>query len=148
MTRGTAFFVTPWGKDKVEVVKSCEFNGDMYPSGHYEEMIERLNRVEKNADFYKEILEFDKNNHDYQSEKENYFTFYREIREVEAVTLDMTKDYFEDFFSDYIFIRAGKNPVTVKTEEQVVTIKPYTTEAFNFGTWVSPKVYAEQAKRG
>tara|TARA_Y100000310_G_scaffold305543_1_gene345785 strand:+ start:64 stop:606 length:543 start_codon:yes stop_codon:yes gene_type:complete len=129
MTRGTAYCILEDGS----CISCCEFNGDMYPGGHYEEMVERLQRVTSRQTFDQEIIAFDAANFQYQDEdkelpvERRYFGFntwdpdkvftLRPPRppeeEADPKTARWRRDdgvvniedsaYFELYFSDYLF---------------------------------------------
>ncbi len=152
MTRGTLYLINSQ-KDYTTLYQTCEFNGDMYEGGHYEEAVERLLRVEHPADFYKESLAFDEKNFQYQDEKNGYFNFkrnnifvgtdkpkqekYVSIHEATGdMEIDLSVDYYEYWFSDYLFFKVtGTRPVVFKTADgkQQMAVAPGNVVTFNFG---------------
>ena len=127
MTRGTAYIILPDGTIKT----SCEFNGDMYGSpqdgkelqenGHYSEMVTRLKKVHDGERFEREIRAFDRDNHNYQAETNDYFRFYIWKLEEEmnkGGVIDVGVDYYGRFFSDYLFWKnvSGKT-ITFRDKE-------------------------------
>ena len=61
MTRGKFVLIT---EDQVYI--SIEFNGDMYPSGHGIEVMNRLKKVHTPDDFISEVTGFNKENFQYK----------------------------------------------------------------------------------
>ena len=112
MTRGQLAIITPNG-----IMTSIEFNGDMYMptkkwAGHGRTIINALKRVYDNATYQYEVAKFNKDHHHYNDcDKLTY--------KMDESTLDFTKDYFENWFSDYIYIKNLKNNnVELITEKQ------------------------------
>jgi hypothetical protein len=133
MTRGTLFVIESLSENKdtarYRIVSSCEFNGDMYEGGLYEEAIGRLRDVENNADFYKEVLAFDADNFQYQDEGGNYFRFYCDVLDDELTDgrIDITKGCFEKCFSDYMYFKNiddAEAVVFLTKDPQDVTVQP------------------------
>ena len=134
MTRGTPYLIL-----KNKVVYSEEFNGDMYGSpkdikelqetGHYPEMINRLAKVKDEKDFKTQIKEFNKQNHNY----ENFKFFIDKIK-----NLDMSKDYFENFFSDYLFFKncSDKTEILIDKNGKQIEIGKGQIATFNFGNLI------------
>ena len=111
MTRGQITIIT-----KSKVMTSIEFNGDMYMptkkwAGHGRQVINALKRVYDIATYMYEVAKFNKDNHHYNDVD-------RLTYEMGLETLDFTNDYFENWFSDYIYI---KN-ITQETVKIITTI--------------------------
>jgi hypothetical protein len=149
MTRATLIVI-----DDKKYYNSCEFNGDGYPEGHgllYMKIVEKITSVEE----FKKIVEFftkklwfsgeyaHRGGEDmttvYEGKKNKIFN----TRSVNAKYVDFTKDYFDLFFSDWVFIKnlskdtiafLCKRNFASKTEEaELVLLKPNEQIAFNFG---------------
>jgi len=136
MTRGTAYILLP-----TKIVSSCEFNGDMYPGGYYEEMVNRLLKVDTEQSFYEEISEFDRNNFGYQFESD-YFRMYEykyeqfideEYDKALRIRLILDKAYY----SDYSFIKNStkSNKEFVDAEWNKYIVKPGEVITFYFSTY-------------
>lgn len=138
MTRGQITIIT-----KSKVMTSTEFNGDMYMptkkwSGHGRTVINALKRVNDVATYQYEVAKFNKENHHYNDlERLTYI--------MDLETLDFTKDYFENWFSDYIYIKNITNDnVNITTNvtdkcgndigKKVVELKPNAIAVLCFGT--------------
>lgn len=68
MTRGTLMIVLPEGK----LAASCEFNGDMYEGGHYEDAVLALSGANDLDSFVEAIDEFDREHHNYREKDAEY----------------------------------------------------------------------------
>lgn len=97
MTRGQIAIIV-----KGKVLTSTEFNGDMYMptkqwAGHGRVVINALKRTKDIADYQFEVAKFNKENHHYEEDML--------VHKQPLETLDFTKDYFENWFSDYVYIK-------------------------------------------
>ena len=98
MTRGTFVLFAP-----ENVFESVEFNGDMYFSGHGEEAAKEIAKVDSFLSFVECIKEFNEKHFGYPEEE---VKAYSEVpRFAYDDMLDMSAQYFEKYFSDYIFIK-------------------------------------------
>jgi hypothetical protein len=134
MTRGKIIIITDWDNGRIVLNQSCEFNGDMYiEDGHGEFWLEKLKEVKTPAEFYKAVLEFDKKNFEYQYDKDDYFQFYRYLKEKPVISLRYK--YFENWFSDYLyFVNRSSQPVNFLTRGGGETeLKPDEIGVFCFG---------------
>ena len=142
MTRGTAHIIL---KDKL--FSTTEFNGDMYPEGKGDYMLEDLRKVNTKEDLEKLNKKWCKD-YGYKNESDDklyeilphYATFQRwednervpeeekkvEIRGNKKMlanwkkdVIDFRIDYYKYWFSDWIFFvnRSGKD-ITIHTQEQ------------------------------
>lgn len=109
MTRGQITIITKDG-----ILTSAEFNGDMYMptkkwAGHGRKVINALRKVQDIADYHYAVARFNRMNHHYCVNQIVY--------EIEGhETLDFTKDYFDNWFSDYLYIKnITKDDVVLKT---------------------------------
>ena len=98
MTRGQIAIIQEDG-----IMTSTEFNGDMYMpnrqwAGHGRKVINALKRVNDVADYQFEVAKFNKENHHYNDRELTYWVQGHE-------RLDFTQDYFEHWFSDYVYIK-------------------------------------------
>lgn len=122
MTRGQIAIITPEGK----ILTSAEFNGDMYYSGYGQEVFEGLELVES-VDEYKELVE-DFNHENFGYDEELFYEYPDSF-------LDMSDDYFDKWFFDYVYIKylSDKTVVFTDADKQKVALEPEATLAFYFG---------------
>lgn len=124
MIRGILAIITDNGK----MYQSTEFNGGMDLGQNGVDAIKCLENVDTEDDFEDAIRTFDDEHHQYNDEQMVW-----EINDIEPF-LDLTKDYFEHWGSDYVYIKnLSDEPVTVickgnKTEK----IFPYSIAVFYF----------------
>ena len=111
MTRGQIAIIT---NDKI--LTSIEFNGDMYMptkkwAGHGRQVMNALKRVNDVADYQYEVAKFNKNYHHYND-------IDRLTYKMGLDTLDFTKNYFDNWFSDYVYIKnISEDSVTLTTKK-------------------------------
>lgn len=100
MTRGQIAIITDGG-----IMTSIEFNGDMYlNNGHGEDAINSLKNSTDVATYQYEVAKFNMEHHHYNDcDRLTY--------ELGEQALDFTKDYFDVWFSDYIYIKNLKNEI-------------------------------------
>ena len=117
MTRGQIAIIHSWyGKDEVSIMTSTEFNGDMYLDGYGEEVIKLLKTVKDVADYQYVVAKFNCDNHHYNDL--DRLTWNSDGKEAENM-LDFTKDYFNKWFSDYVYLKnITKKEVEIVTEER------------------------------
>ncbi len=131
MTRGTPYLIL---KDRI--ILSDEFNGDMYGSpkdsemqqknGYYSEMASRLKKVKSEVEFRIEMREFNKDHYNYDP-----FGFYIHGRE----DIDLSDDYYGDFFSDYLFFKnlSGRPVKIIDGNKHSIELKHGSIATFYFG---------------
>lgn len=124
MTRGTLAIVSNDG-----LYISTEFNGDMYLSGNGKDAIKCLETVDDIEDFDPAIREFNESHHKYDDEEMTCKIY------DSSKYLDMSKDYFDTWFSDYVFIKNISDEQIIITERKgdLVKINPKEIVVFNFG---------------
>ena len=138
MTRGQIAIIM-----KSKVMTSIEFNGDMYMptrkwAGHGRTVINALKRIYDVATYQFEVAKFNKDHHHYN----DYETL---THERSLDTLDFTKDYFNNWFSDYVYIKnLTSQDVVLKTNKTdkngndigiiEVVLKPSAIAVLCFGT--------------
>lgn len=98
MTRGQIAIIV-----KGKVMTSTEFNGDMYMptkqwAGHGRVVINALKRTNDVADYQYEVAKFNKENH-------HYTDCDHLVHKQPLETLNFYKSYFENWFSDYVYIK-------------------------------------------
>lgn len=139
MTRGTAYLFLGGNV----VYSSIEFNGDMYfdGCGYGSEMMEAIKYCDDWESFAERIREFNENHHKYQDELWVYESNHLDCVEYEedSITVDLKKNYFDNFFSDYIFIKnAAEKKIIFLTRDKVrIVLMPGEVTAFNFGYLVN-----------
>lgn len=143
MTRGTIYILL-----ENKFIQTDEFNGDMYPGGHYEEVIDRLEVVNRSNEpeisFKIQMLGFNANNHKYSD-----FGFYETAYLDTILTyshIDFT-DYYNDkhsWFSDYIFIinKSGRDFTVILRNEETCILADNSIFTVDFGGKVEE--YLEQ----
>lgn len=144
MTRGTGYLIT----DDM-VYFHDEFNGDMYRDGHGADFIQMLDKTTPET-FNHDLDVWNSEHHsygDFQTHKESLNKRmvdsddkYILVTE-KSIRIDFNIDYFEHWFSDWIFIKNGSTKdikvITRGTPGRVagktIVIKPNETHAFEFG---------------
>ena len=138
MTRGRIAIII----DGENLITSTEFNGDMYPrdNGHGDEVLSFLNKVEDEQTYLEYVETFNDEHFRYEDEPIAY--------EMKNEVLDFSKDYFDNWFSDYIYIKnLHKKPVSIIDDKgNKLVILPKQTKVFHFGQEVILTKEAE-AKR-
>lgn len=146
MTRGQiAIIYKGYGEKSIDLMTSVEFNGDMYMptkkwAGHGRTVINALKRVSDVATYQYEVAKFNKEHHHY-----NDRTLTRCYDNIDM--LNFAKDYFENWFSDYVYIKNVTNEnVTINTKvcdndgrkkgEKEVVLKPNDIAVLCFGSLV------------
>lgn len=128
MTRGTLAIIA----DDNRIFKSIEFNGDMYLSGYGVDAIRCLETVDTEDDFEDAVREFDADHYHYNEEQIIW-----EIKNIKPY-LDMSKDYSDNWFSDYVFIKNVSTEIITITDKDkdVIKISPDEIAVFNFGRYI------------
>jgi len=143
MTRGTFILL-----ENERIQKSVEFNGDMYPGGHYEEAVELLDTVFTTEDFKEIVKKFNSNNHQYGDKLILDYETYSDSNfyGINYELINFDENYFECFFSDYLYLRNISNRnfriILASDFKDIVILPPNKTMVFNFGRRV--KEYPEQ----
>ena len=109
MTRGQiAIIYKGYNEKEYSVMTSIEFNGDMYMptkkwAGHGQQVINLLKKVNDVANYQYAVAKFNNDHHHYcDCERLTYKTPRGELSQK---MLDFSKDYFENWFSDYVYIK-------------------------------------------
>ncbi len=131
MTRGQIAVVLPDGN----LLTSVEFNGDMYLSYHGRNVVEGLIQVNSEEDYRKFVEEFNEKNFQY-SDRPLFFT-------CDDSYFDMSTDYFDKWFSDYVYIKNLSDKPVVFTDSQgrKIQIDSDTVCGFNFGEFLAADEY-------
>ena len=124
MTRGQIVLIT-----NDAVYTAGEFNGDMYYDGYGKQVIERLKSVESYEDYYKLVDEFNAQNFEYPEQIVFEIGRFDTEEDVENVNklFDMSKDYFKNWFSDYLYIKnisTNEQEIVLDDDDWVLTLKP------------------------
>ena len=147
MTRGQISIIHEgFNGDTFDIVTSIEFNGDMYMpegdwKGHGQEVVDLLKDVTDVANYQYVVAKFNNENHHYNDCVR--LTYNIEGNEAKQM-LDFTKDYFANWFSDYVYLKnITKETINIITEkrdktgeviEKITTpIKPNTIVVLCFG---------------
>ena len=127
MTRGK--FVL-FEEDKVYATN--EFNGDMYYSGHGELAALGMKNIRTKEALLEYTEGFNKKEFGYPEEEICLYLLADE--ETYDEYLDMTQDYFEKYFSDYIYIiNASGRDLEFKTKDGIRILPNDTSGVLNFG---------------
>lgn len=126
MTRGKLAIVA----NNRHLFCSVEFNGDMYIEGNGEEAMNALDEVNEAGDFNEAVKSFNEVAFNYE-DRELVF----DMSEWYDAMLDMSHDYFDNWFSDYVYLRNVSDETITVTDanDAAVEVAPLTTAVFNFG---------------
>lgn len=124
MTRGQIAIITPEGK----ILSSTEFNGDMYcrDNGHGKDVYDALEGIETEAEYRAFVEQFNRERFNYKEQ-----LFY----EYDDSFYDMSTDYFDKWFSDYVYIKnLSEKEIKFKdSESRAITLDAGKTAIFNYG---------------
>ena len=119
-------------KDGV-IYTSTEFNGDGYWSGHGEVVYAALQNITTVEEWKEYVTKF--NSETFQYDEELHYKIDDEYEDY----LDMSKEYFKNWFSDYIYIKnIGEDEVEFITENGKTILVPNDVAVFNFGERLVP----------
>lgn len=123
MTRGQIAIITD-----NKIYTSNEFNGDMYMSnGLGRTVTNGLKRVKDIADYQYFVAKFNKEHHHYNDLEH---IMYEQSQEA----LDFNSDYFDKWFSDYIYIKnIGTTPKTINASNGTYNLAPNQIARLCFG---------------
>lgn len=125
MTRGQIAIITPDGK----ILTSIEFNGDMYyhrDNGHGEEVYEELALIDTEEEYRAFVEKFNQVHFKYNEQ-----LFY----ECGDSFFDMSADYFDKWFSDYVYIKnlSDKEVKFKDAKNHIIPVDAGETAIFNYG---------------
>ena len=133
MTRGSLYLIC-----NELIIESIEFNGDMYPDGHGQDVIKAFEDIETANDFRIAVEKFNKEKHGYT----DISSLTRPIKRCDYMTGDkvvMTEEnYFDKFFSDWTFWKnISDKTVKIKTKDssKLITLLPNEQVAIRFGSY-------------
>ena len=119
-------------KDGV-IYTSTEFNGDGYWSGHGEVVYAALQNITTVEEWKEYVTKFNSETFEYDEE------LHYKIEDEYDNYLDMSEDYFKNWFSDYIYIKnIGEDEVEFITENGKTILVPNDVAVFNFGKRLVP----------
>lgn len=119
-------------KDGV-IYTSTEFNGDGYWTGHGEVVYAALQNITTVEEWKEYVTKF--NSETFQYDEELHY----EVDDEYEDYLDMSKEYFEKWFSDYIYIKnIDEDEVEFITENGKTILVPNDVAVFNFGERLVP----------
>ena len=115
------------------IYTSTEFNGDGYWSGHGEVVYKALHNITTVEEWRKYVIKFNSETFEY-----NYRLHY-EIDDEYDNYLDMSEDYYDNWFSDYIYIKnLDEDGVEFITDNGKTVLGPNDVGVFKFGTRLVP----------
>lgn len=125
MTRFQIAIITEDG-----IKTSTEFNGDGYWEGYGQYVYEALKNITTEEEWRNYVTEF--NSKTFQYEEELHY-------DVPDAFLDMAENYFQKWFSDYIYIKnLTDESVGFTTENGYTELDENEIGVFNFGTRIVP----------
>ena len=134
MTRGSAYIL--YKKDnKIWIGYSGEFNGNMYPGGNYEDMVNALFDIKTYEDYGLIMHKFNKEHHNYSVFDIYHSTLNTYLNKETKNKINFDVEYYKHWFSDYIFFinLTGSNFYFADTEKQLVPSSNGTVTVFNYG---------------
>ena len=124
-------------KDGV-IYTSIEFNGDGYWEWHGKNVYAALQNITTVEEWKEYVTKFNSETFKYDEE------LHYEIDDEYDDYLDMSKEYFEKWFSDYIYIKnIDEDEVEFITENGKTILEPNDVAVFNFGTRLIPGTHDE-----
>ena len=139
MTRGTTYII---GKflDDFAIQQTDEFNGDMYRSGHGQDMFDTLKEVTTDT-FFKTMHKWNKDNHNYSGFKVHFYEIDSDTNpwikkdKSNNITLNFKDKYYEFWFSDYIYVKndTDKNINVILNNGTGYVMVAGDTVVFDFG---------------
>lgn len=134
MTRGQIVIIR-----KKDLFTSIEFNGDMYmPDDHWagygQEVVDGLKQVQDLADYFSFVATFNKEHHHY-CDLDHLWYNYNETQIKQHHMLDMREDYFENWFSDYLYIKnmSDEKITIMDSDGETLEIEPDKIVVLCFG---------------
>ena len=119
-------------KDGV-IYTSTEFNGDGYWEGYGQDVYAELNRITTIKEWKEYVTKFNSETFEYTNK------LHYKVEDKYDNYLDMTTDYFDNWFSDYIYIKnIGDDDVEFITRNGKTTLIPDEVGVFNFGERLIP----------
>ncbi len=127
MTRGQIAVVLPDGS----LISSIEFNDDMDLTEHGKEVIDELTYIDNEDEFRAFVERFNKDHFSYYD--------YPRVYDCDDSFYDMSTDYFDKWFSDYVYIKNLLDKPVVFTDKQgrKIQIDEDTVAVFRFGEFIA-----------
>lgn len=128
MTRGQITVIAKYyGSKEPTIITSIEFNGDMYMDGHGKQVVNLLKKVVDIANYQYAVAKFNNEHHHYNDPQLTY-----NLNNLNV--LDFTKDYFENWFSDYVYLKnITDETVCIKTSNGEHELNPGDIAVLCFG---------------
>ena len=135
MTRGTMFLI----KDQ-KIYYHDEFNGGMGLDTYGLEAINILENSNDINSFKRNVMFFNKNHHNYDS-----FNFHTD--KITDKKLNLSRNYYDFWFSDYIYIKNLDNTPVIFNDDnnEKITVNQNDVVAFHFGEHIKQE-RIDQAK--
>ena len=128
MTRGSFVLFTP---DRAYI--STEFNGDMYFDGHGEDAARGIKDVKTKEDLLDFAKKFNREHHNYPDTDIQIYHLASDEKQYEEV-LNTTEKYYDNYFSDYIFIKnMSGSDLNFTTKDGQMTLPDETSGVLYFG---------------
>lgn len=119
-------------KDGV-IYTSTEFNGDGYWEGHGQDVYAALQLIRTVAEWRELVTKFNSETFEYGGK------LHYKIEDEYEDYLDLDKDYFDKWFSDYIYVKnLDEDEVEFITENGKTMLEPNDVGVFCFGTRLVP----------
>lgn len=127
MTRGQIAVVLPDGN----LLSSVEFNGNMFLSIHGKYVVDELACIESEEEYKAFVEQFNEDFFGY-----NYESLFQDC---DDGYYDMQTDYFDKWFSDYVYIKnlSDKPVVFTDTQGRKIQIDSDVVAAFHFGEFLA-----------
>ena len=133
MTRGQIVLITNDG-----LYTTIEFNGNMYYDWYGKQVIEKLENIKSYEEYKQFVEEFNAENFEYEDEL--IYELARTDTEEGVKTINklltMGKDYFDNWSSDYLYIKniSDENwEITLDDDDWTITLRPGEICSLNFG---------------
>lgn len=133
MTRGQIVIITNDG-----LYTSIEFNGDMYYDFYGKQVIEKLEEIRSYEEYKKFVEEFNDENFEYDGDLVYKLASTDTEKDIERIKkfLTMGKDYFDNWFSNYLYIKNISDEdceITLDNDDWIITLKPNDICSLKFG---------------
>ena len=122
------------------IYTSTEFNGDGYWGGHGEMVYNALQNITTVEEWKEYVTKFNSETFKYDEQ------LHYEIEDEYDDYLDMTEDYYNKWFSDYVYIKnLDEDFIEFKTDNGTTLLLSNYVGVFNFGTRLVPGTKEEYA---
>lgn len=126
MIRGRIAIVTDNGR----ILSSTEFNGNMNLDGYGKDVFDQMENIASEEEFRGYIKEFNEANFNYNEEL---------IFEFDDDCFDMKNNYYEKWFSDYIYIKnLSEKPIIIHdAQDKLIELDSDITAVFYYGDFLA-----------